>query len=81
MRSAAATCRHWLTVHAVVQPDPRVPDGIPDAVGERGELLRRERPLGVEEDEVVVAERTGVGAAQAADRGEGHPFDERPLGR
>ncbi len=66
---------------AVVEADPGIPDGVPDAVGERGELLRGEGPLGVQQDEVVVAERTRVGAAQAPDRGEGHPLDAGAPGR
>ena len=66
---------------AVVQAHPGIPDGVPDAVGERGELLRGERALGVEQDEVVVAERPGVAAADAADRGERDPLDRRTTGR
>ena len=66
---------------AVVQPHPGIPDGVPDAVGERGELLRGQRALGVQQDEVVVAERPRVAAADAADRGERDPLDLRSTGR
>ncbi len=60
---------------AVVQAHPGVPDGVPDPVGQRGELLGREGALGVEEHEVVVAERAGVA------RGPGCPRPPGPRPR
>ena len=40
-----------------------------------------QRALGVQQDEVVVAERPGVAAADAADRGERDPLELRSTGR
>ena len=57
--------------HAVVEPDPGVPDGIPQLVGEGADLLARQASWVVHEHEVVVAERAAVAAGERAHRGEG----------
>jgi hypothetical protein len=62
----------------VVKTHPGIPDRVPDAVGERRQLLGGQRALGVQEDEVVVAEGAGVTAADAADGRQGDSLDPAP---
>ena len=63
---------------AVVEPDPGVPDRVPELVGEGADLLARQPSRVVDEDEVVVAERSTVAAGERADRGEGDTFVPAP---
>lgn len=56
---------------AVVQPDPRIPERVPQAVGDRGQLAVR-APL-VDEQQVQVREREDLAAPQPAERDESEP--------
>ena len=51
----------------VIELEPRVPDRIPEALGELGELLLLDGRAVVEEQEVEVARRPGVAARDRAD--------------
>ncbi|GAA3043079.1 hypothetical protein GCM10020000_22760 [Streptomyces olivoverticillatus] len=56
--------------HGVVEGEAHVPDGVPDAVGERRDL-RRGGAAVVQEEQVEVAARGELAAAVAADGDEG----------
>ena len=55
---------------AVIETDPVVPQRIPDGFGDRCHVTRADRPPVVDQDQVVVAQWSGVAAAEAADCGE-----------
>ncbi len=57
--------------HGVVEPQPGVPDGVPDAFGQCGDRVLAEGLAVVQEDQVEVAGRTGVTPRVRPDRHEG----------
>jgi len=57
---------------AVVELCAAVPDGVPDAVGQRRDLLCRKGSAIVQQHQVEVAQRTGVAAGHTADTGQGN---------
>ncbi len=61
----------------VVQPQLGVPDRVPEAVGQPGHLVRRQRPAVVQQHEIQVADRAGVAPGQAADGRERHARGRR----
>ena len=65
----------------VVEPDPRVPDRVPELVGEGADLLARQASWVVDEHQVVVAERPAVATGERADGGEGDTFVPTPGAR
>ena len=65
---------------AVVQADAGVPDGVPDPVGHPGHRVVPEGPPIVEQDEVDVAERAGLGAPDTAHRRQRDPAGPQALG-
>ena len=71
LRSSAATLRHWVTVRTLWSSrTPASQTGYQMRSASARSSLRGERAAVVQQDEVEVAERSGVAAGRAADRGE-----------
>ena len=65
--------------HAVVEAHAGVPDRVPDAVGEAGDLVGGERPAVVQEHEVVVRQRARVTTSHTAHCRQGDTLDRLSL--